>query len=45
MTVRHVLKMGDPLLYEKAAPQFGTPRLEEQAILMIVQASSARCEQ
>ncbi len=31
MTVRRVLKMGDPLLYEKAAPveQFGTPQLEE----------------
>lgn len=31
MTVKRVLKMGDPLLYEKAAPveQFGTPQLEE----------------
>ena len=31
MTVRRVLKMGDPLLYEKAAPveEFGTPQLEE----------------
>lgn len=31
MTVRRVLKMGEPLLYEKAAPveQFGTPQLEE----------------
>lgn len=31
MTVRRVLKMGDPLLYEKAAPieQFDTPQLEE----------------
>jgi peptide deformylase len=30
MTVRRVLKMGDPLLYQKAAPveQFGTPQLE-----------------
>jgi peptide deformylase len=31
MTVRRVLKMGDPLLYQKAAPveQFGSPQLEE----------------
>jgi peptide deformylase len=31
MTVRRVLKMGDPLLYEKAAPveQLDTPQLEE----------------
>lgn len=31
MAVKSVLKMGDPLLYEKAAPveQFGTPHLEE----------------
>ena len=31
MTIKRVLKMGDPLLYEKVAPveQFGTPQLEE----------------
>ena len=31
MTVRRVLKMGDPSLYEKAAPveELGTPQLEE----------------
>lgn len=31
MTVRRVLKMGDPLLYQKAGPvaQFSTPQLEE----------------
>ncbi|MDH3672491.1 MAG: peptide deformylase [Gammaproteobacteria bacterium] len=31
MAVRRVLKMGDPLLYQKAAPveQFGSPQLEE----------------